>query len=77
MPRSYSAALPIAYVVLRLLILLNWLYGLAILVLLTVKGGGHVVPQPHYRPRRLLGRATSAIDGPAEAWAFFRNRRGQ
>jgi hypothetical protein len=34
MPRSYSAALPIAYVVLRFLILLNWLYGLAILVLL-------------------------------------------
>jgi hypothetical protein len=36
MPRSYSAALPIAYVVLRLLIVLNWLYGLAILVLLLV-----------------------------------------
>ena len=36
MSRSYSAALPIAYVVLRLLILLNWLYGLAILVLLLV-----------------------------------------
>jgi hypothetical protein len=34
MTRSYSAALPIAYVVLRLLILLNWLYGAAILVLL-------------------------------------------
>jgi hypothetical protein len=36
MPRSYSAALPIAYVVLRLLIVLNWLYGLAILALLVV-----------------------------------------
>jgi Protein of unknown function (DUF2975) len=36
MSRSYSAALPIAYVVLRLLILLNWLYGAAILVLLFV-----------------------------------------
>ncbi len=36
MPRSYSAALPIAYVVLRLLILVNWLYGLAILALLLV-----------------------------------------
>lgn len=34
MTRPYSAALPIAYVALRLLILLNWLYGLAILVLL-------------------------------------------
>jgi hypothetical protein len=36
MSRSYSAALPIAYVVLRLLVLLNWLYGLAILGLLLV-----------------------------------------
>jgi hypothetical protein len=36
MPRPYSAALPIAYVVLRLLILLNWFWGLAILVLLIV-----------------------------------------
>ena len=36
MPRSYSAALPIAYVVLRLLIILNWLIGAAILALLVV-----------------------------------------
>lgn len=36
MTRAYSAALPIAYVVLRLLILVNWLYGLAILALLLV-----------------------------------------
>lgn len=34
MPRSYSAALPIAYVVLRILMLLNWLFGACILVLL-------------------------------------------
>ena len=34
MPRPYSAALPIAYVVLRILIVLNWLYGVAILGLL-------------------------------------------
>lgn len=34
MTRSYSAALPIAYVVLRVLIALNWLMGLAILALL-------------------------------------------
>lgn len=34
MTRPYSAALPIAYVVLRLLILLNWLIGAAILALL-------------------------------------------
>jgi Protein of unknown function (DUF2975) len=36
MSRSYSAALPIAYVVLRILILVNWLYGAAILALLFV-----------------------------------------
>ena len=36
MSRSYSAALPILYVVLRILIVLNWLLGAAILVLLLV-----------------------------------------
>jgi len=34
MPRTYSAALPIAYVVLRILIILNWLLGAAGLALL-------------------------------------------
>ena len=34
MPRSPSAALPIAYVVLRILIVLNWLMAAAILILL-------------------------------------------
>src|SRR5688572_31364180 len=36
MSRPYSAALPIAYVVLRILVILNWLIGLAILALLLV-----------------------------------------
>ena len=36
MPRSYSAALPIAYVLLRILILLNWAFGAAILALLLI-----------------------------------------
>ena len=36
MSRSYSAALPILYVVLRLLVLFNWLVGAAILALLLV-----------------------------------------
>ena len=36
MPRHYSAALPIAYVVLRLLVILNWLLGAAILTLLLI-----------------------------------------
>ena len=35
MPRSYSAALPIAYVALRILVLANWVYGAAVLGLLT------------------------------------------
>jgi hypothetical protein len=35
-PASSSAALPIAYVVLRILIVLNWLMGAAIVVLLVV-----------------------------------------
>lgn len=35
MPRSYSAALPTAYVFLRILRLLNWLSGAAIFALLT------------------------------------------
>jgi len=35
MPRSSSAALPTAHVVLRILIVLNWLYGAAVLTLLT------------------------------------------
>ncbi|RJF90376.1 DUF2975 domain-containing protein [Sphingomonas cavernae] len=35
MARNHSTALPIAYVTLRILILLNWLGGAAVLVLLT------------------------------------------
>ena len=41
MPRSYSAALPIAYVVLRVLIVLNWLFAVAVLVLLLVMPHEH------------------------------------
>ena len=36
MARSYSAALPIAYVVLKILVILNWVVGAAILALLVV-----------------------------------------
>ncbi|MBC7986399.1 MAG: DUF2975 domain-containing protein [Sphingomonadaceae bacterium] len=35
MPRSHAVALPVAYVALRILIVLNWLGGAAILALLT------------------------------------------
>jgi hypothetical protein len=34
MPRNHSAALPIAYVTLRILIILNWVFGACILALL-------------------------------------------
>ena len=34
MPRPYSAALPIAYVILRILIVLNWFFGAGVLGLL-------------------------------------------
>lgn len=36
MTRSYSAALPIAHVVLRILVVVNWMVGAAILALLVV-----------------------------------------
>jgi polyhydroxybutyrate depolymerase len=40
-------------------------------VLFSINGGGHVVPQPVYSPQRILGRVTSAINGPEQAWTFF------
>lgn len=49
-----------------------WRTGRREVVLLSVHGGGHVVPQSGWRPPRLLGGVTTAIDGPSEAWAFFR-----
>lgn len=51
-----------------------WRTGAGEVVLLSVHGGGHVIPQAAYRPRRLLGGVTTAIDGPAAAWDFFRRR---
>ena len=35
MPRNQSTALPVAYVVLRILIVLNWVYGAMLLALLS------------------------------------------
>lgn len=40
-------------------------------VLDAVHGGGHAIPQPGYRPPRVLGRACRAVNGPAEVWDFF------
>jgi polyhydroxybutyrate depolymerase len=38
--------------------------------LYTIIGGGHVVPQPAFRFRRLFG-TTSSFNAPREAWSFF------
>jgi polyhydroxybutyrate depolymerase len=40
-------------------------------VLYTIRGGGHTVPQPVFRYPRLLGRSTGDLDGPTQAIAFF------
>jgi polyhydroxybutyrate depolymerase len=42
----------------------------------TIKGGGHVIPQPAYRWPRFLGRQTQDLNAPAAIWAFFA-RKGQ
>ena len=68
MSRHYSAALPIAYVVLRLAIVLNWLMGAAIIVLLVampnerwIMSAFQLTPSPD-ADRLILGlRAIAAI----------------
>lgn len=71
MARSFSAALPIAYVVLRILILVNWLYGAAILALLVVMPNERWImsafdlsPGPQ-ADRLILGLRTVAVLGLA------------
>jgi polyhydroxybutyrate depolymerase len=44
-------------------------------VLYTIEGGGHVVPQTGFRFPRLLGRTTRDLDAPAEIWSFFARQR--
>jgi polyhydroxybutyrate depolymerase len=44
-------------------------------VLATVRGGGHVVPQPRYSAPPFLGLTTHAINGPEEIWHFFARQR--
>jgi polyhydroxybutyrate depolymerase len=45
--------------------------------LVTMRGGGHVVPQPYTRYPRGLGPTVPGFDGPAEIWRFFTEARGQ
>lgn len=40
-------------------------------VLYTIRGGGHTLPQSRARSQRILGRTHSQLDGPAEIWRFF------
>jgi hypothetical protein len=69
MPRSYSAALPIAFVVLRIMIVLNWLLGAAILVLLFlmpnerwIMSAFELSPSPEAR-RVVMGLRAVAVVG--------------
>ncbi|MBO3278165.1 alpha/beta hydrolase family esterase [Pseudomonas schmalbachii] len=39
--------------------------------LVSVHGGGHLLPQQGYRPPRLLGRVDPELDGPEVIWRFF------
>ena len=39
--------------------------------LVAIHGGGHGLPQAHWRRPRLLGPSPMAPDGPAMIWAFF------
>jgi len=40
-------------------------------ILYTVLGGGHVVPNRYYRYPQNVGRMTDDLDAPAVIWDFF------
>ena len=68
-PAPSSAALPIAYIALRILIVLNWLFGAAILALLVVTPNAHwimaafrLVPSPD-TDRLIVGMRAIAVLG--------------
>lgn len=70
-PTSTSAALPIANVVLRILVVLNWLYGAAILAVLVATANEHWImsafklsPSPEAY-RLLMGMRAIAVLGVA------------
>jgi polyhydroxybutyrate depolymerase len=39
--------------------------------LYTIRHGGHTIPHPQVRSRRILGRTHRALNGPTEIWHFF------
>jgi polyhydroxybutyrate depolymerase len=44
-------------------------------VLDTIHGGGHTVPQAVVRYPRIVGPTYAGLDGPAEMWSFFARQR--
>ena len=69
MSRHYSAALPIAYVLLRILVVLNWLMGAAIVVLLVfmpnrewIMQAFELAPSPE-ADRLIMGLRSIAVVG--------------
>jgi hypothetical protein len=69
MPQPYSAALPIAHILLRILIILNWLLGAAIITLLLVMpnerwimASFHLAPSPD-ADRLVMGLRAVAVIG--------------
>jgi polyhydroxybutyrate depolymerase len=45
-------------------------------VLYTIHGGGHVVPQPYYRFPNVVGAQTKDLDAPSAIWDFFMTETG-
>ncbi len=40
-------------------------------VLFSIYGGGHVIPQPLFRAPRIMGRTSQDLNAPEEIWNFF------
>ena len=49
----------------------SWRSASGDVVLYTIHGGGHTLPQLGARSPRILGRTHRQLDGPAEIWRFF------
>jgi polyhydroxybutyrate depolymerase len=45
--------------------------GKAPVVLYTIHGGGHVVPQPYFRYPNAVGQMTADVNAPRAIWDFF------
>jgi polyhydroxybutyrate depolymerase len=44
-------------------------------VLLKIEGGGHTFPHPFHRFPRIIGPTNADLDGAAEIWRFFTDKR--